>query len=76
MTIIVVKAPFLPGHYNRSKQAKWFMEPFFEELIVGCFVRFGIGLKDGQSIYRLCMVQNVDASAGNASISPFRSYSL
>ncbi|KAB2637396.1 RNA polymerase-associated protein RTF1-like protein [Pyrus ussuriensis x Pyrus communis] len=28
---------------RRSKLAKWFMEPFFEELIVGCFVRVGIG---------------------------------
>ncbi|KMT14913.1 hypothetical protein BVRB_3g064270 [Beta vulgaris subsp. vulgaris] len=50
---------------RRSKLAKWFMEPFFEDLIVGCFVRVGIGLKDGQSIYRLCMVQNVDASDPN-----------
>lgn len=50
---------------RRSKLSKWFMEPFFEELIVGCFVRVGIGMKDGQSIYRLCMVQNVDASDPN-----------
>ncbi|MQL70393.1 hypothetical protein Taro_002712 [Colocasia esculenta] len=48
---------------RRSKLAKWFMEPFFEELIVGCFVRVGIGrTRIGQSIYRLCLVRNVDAS--------------
>eukprot|EP01018_Ginkgo_biloba_P012712 Gb_11901 [translate_table: standard] len=48
---------------RRSKLAKWFMEPFFEEIIVGCFVRVGIGMsRSGQSIYRLCMVKNVDAS--------------
>lgn len=48
---------------RRSKLAKWFMEPFFEDLIVGCFVRVGIGTtKSGQSIYRLCMVRNVDAT--------------
>lgn len=47
---------------RRSRLAKWFMEPFFEELIVGCFVRVGIGMKSGQSIYRLCIVRNVDAS--------------
>ncbi|MQM04703.1 hypothetical protein Taro_037507 [Colocasia esculenta] len=48
---------------RRSKLAKWFMEPFFEELIVGCFVRVGIGrTRLGQSIYRLCLVRNVDAS--------------
>lgn len=50
---------------RRSKLAKWFMEPFFEELIVGCFVRVGIGTKDGKNIYRLCVVQNVDASDPN-----------
>ncbi|KAJ8435127.1 hypothetical protein Cgig2_020770 [Carnegiea gigantea] len=50
---------------RRSKLAKWFMEPFFEDLIIGCFVRVGIGMKNGQSIYRLCIVQNVDASDPN-----------
>ncbi|GMH19516.1 hypothetical protein Nepgr_021357 [Nepenthes gracilis] len=47
---------------RRSKLAKWLMEPFFEELIVGCFVRVGIGMKSGQNVYRLCFVRNVDAS--------------
>ncbi|AES81646.1 putative RNA polymerase-associated protein Rtf1 [Medicago truncatula] len=46
----------------RSKLTKWFMEPFFEELIVGCFVRVGIGRSKTGPIYRLCMVKNVDAS--------------
>lgn len=32
---------------RRLKLLKWFMELFFEELIVGCFVRVGIGMKDG-----------------------------
>jgi RNA polymerase-associated protein RTF1 len=48
---------------RRSKLAKWFMEPFFEKIIVGCFVRIGIGMsRSGQSTYRLCMVKNVDAT--------------
>ncbi|CAA7029657.1 unnamed protein product [Microthlaspi erraticum] len=47
---------------RRSKLAKWFMEPFFEELIVGCFVRVGIGRSKSGPIYRLCLVKNVDAS--------------
>ncbi|KAL1365115.1 hypothetical protein HN51_013207 [Arachis hypogaea] len=47
---------------RRSKLARWFMEPFFEELIVGCFVRVGIGRSKTGPIYRLCMVKNVDAS--------------
>jgi RNA polymerase-associated protein RTF1 len=38
------------------------MEPFFEEIIVGCFVRIGIGVSNsGLPIYRLCQVKNVDA---------------
>ncbi|GMN44065.1 hypothetical protein TIFTF001_013257 [Ficus carica] len=47
---------------QRSKLAKWFMEPFFEDLIVGCFVRIGIGKSTSGPVYRLCMVQSVDSS--------------
>ncbi|CAL9237983.1 unnamed protein product [Arabidopsis halleri] len=47
---------------RRSKLAKWLMEPFFEELIVGCFVRVGIGRSKSGPIYRLCWVKNVDAT--------------
>jgi RNA polymerase-associated protein RTF1 len=51
---------------RRSKLAKWFMEPFFEEVVVGCFVRIGIGVSNsGQSIYRVCQVKNVDARDPN-----------
>lgn len=50
---------------RRSKLAKWFLEPFFEEIIVGCFVRVGIGIKDNHNIYRLCQVKNVDARNPN-----------
>lgn len=46
---------------RRSKLAKWFFEPFFEEIIAGCFVRVGVGMKDNQCCYRLCQVKNVDA---------------
>ncbi|CAI9768008.1 unnamed protein product [Fraxinus pennsylvanica] len=55
---------------RRSKLAKWFMEPFFDELIVGCFVRVGIGKSRSGPIYRLCMVRNVDAT------DPDRQYKL
>lgn len=50
---------------RRSKLAKWFMEPFFDELIVGCFVRVGIGRSSSGPIYRLCMVRNVDSADPN-----------
>ena len=50
---------------------KWFMEPFFEDLMSGCFVRLGIGkTKSGTPRYRLCIVRNVDAS------DPDRKYKL
>ncbi|KAA0044744.1 protein RTF1-like protein [Cucumis melo var. makuwa] len=55
---------------RRSKLAKWLMEPFFEELIVGCFVRVGIGRSRSGPIYRLCLVRNVDATE------PDRQYKL
>lgn len=55
---------------RRSKLAKWFMEPFFEDLVVGCFVRVGIGRSKSGPIYRLCMVKNVDATE------PERQYKL
>ncbi|KAF5744349.1 PAF1 complex component isoform 1 [Tripterygium wilfordii] len=47
---------------RRTKLAKWFMEPWFEEVIVGCFVRVGIGRSRNGPVYRLCMVRNVDAT--------------
>ncbi|XP_024926320.3 protein RTF1 homolog [Ziziphus jujuba] len=47
---------------QRSKLVKWFMEPYFEDLIVGCFVRIGVGKSTNGPAYRLCMVQGVDAS--------------
>ncbi|KAM0910789.1 hypothetical protein ACQ4PT_013918 [Festuca glaucescens] len=56
---------------RRSKLVKWFMEPFFEDLVAGCFVRLGIGkTKNGTPKYRLCIVRNVDAS------DPDRKYKL
>lgn len=55
---------------RRSKLAKWLMEPFFDELIVGCFVRVGIGKSKSGPIYRLCIVRNVDAA------DPDRQYKL
>ncbi|CAN1284193.1 Protein RTF1 homolog [Linum perenne] len=46
----------------RSKLVKWLMEPWFDELIVGCFVRVGIGMSRSGPIYRLSLVKNVDAA--------------
>jgi RNA polymerase-associated protein RTF1 len=45
---------------RRSRLVKWLNEPFFEELMVGCFVRIGIGKSENVPVYRLCMVQRVE----------------
>ncbi|XP_027349697.1 protein RTF1 homolog [Abrus precatorius] len=50
---------------RRSKVVKWLNEPFFEELIVGCFVRIGIGRSESGPVYRLSMVQRVDGGDPN-----------
>ncbi|KQJ86484.1 protein RTF1 homolog [Brachypodium distachyon] len=55
---------------RRTKLVKWFMEPFFEDLVSGCFVRIGIGKTKSGPKYRLCIVRNVDAS------DPDRQYKL
>ncbi|KAI9071500.1 hypothetical protein K1719_046543 [Acacia pycnantha] len=47
---------------RRSKLARWLNEPFFDELIVGCFVRIGIEKSNLGPVYRLCMIQSVDVS--------------
>ncbi|KAH0470261.1 hypothetical protein IEQ34_001819 [Dendrobium chrysotoxum] len=47
---------------RRSKLVKWFMEPFFEDIIVGCFVRVGVARTRTGPKYRLCLVKSVDAS--------------
>ncbi|CAN1810723.1 Protein RTF1 homolog [Linum perenne] len=48
---------------RRSKLAKWLMEPWFDDLIVGCFVRVGIGRsRSSGPVYRLCLVKNIDAA--------------
>ncbi|KAH6755848.1 hypothetical protein C2S53_007331 [Perilla frutescens var. hirtella] len=47
----------------RSKLVQWYMEPFFNELIIGCFVRILIGKGEEEvPVYRLCQVLNVDAT--------------
>ncbi|KAH0463791.1 hypothetical protein IEQ34_006577 [Dendrobium chrysotoxum] len=50
---------------RRSKLAKWHMEPFFEKIVAGCFVRVGIGMTRNGPKYRLCVVKNVDATNHN-----------
>ena len=47
------------------------MEPYFESVIRGCFVRIGIGANSqGQSVYRVCEVVGVDARDTAKQVSP------
>ncbi|KAK8947320.1 hypothetical protein KSP39_PZI006891 [Platanthera zijinensis] len=55
---------------RRSKLVKWFVEPFFEDVIVGCFVRVRVAKTRTGPKYRLCLVKSVDAS------DPDRQYDL
>jgi RNA polymerase-associated protein RTF1 len=48
---------------RRSKLVKWFVEPFFDDLISRCFMWLGIGkTESGTLSYRMCIMRNVDAS--------------
>ena len=42
---------------------KWFVEPFFDDLISRCFMWLGIGkTESGTLSHRMCIMRNVDAS--------------
>uniref|UniRef100_A0A7S4BIC5 Plus3 domain-containing protein n=1 Tax=Chrysotila carterae TaxID=13221 RepID=A0A7S4BIC5_CHRCT len=44
---------------TRSKIEKWLVEPYFEKVVVGCFVRLGIGKANERPIYRVAEVMGV-----------------
>jgi len=44
---------------KRDQLEKWLNEPFFERVLPGCFVRIGIGNKDGLPIYRVAEIVQV-----------------
>ncbi|CAI5952044.1 unnamed protein product [Closterium sp. NIES-64] len=47
---------------SARSRSPWCMEPYFESLVCGCFVRLGIGMNPhGQPVYRICEVVAVDA---------------
>mmetsp|Transcript_20384 Transcript_20384/g.60889 ORF Transcript_20384/g.60889 Transcript_20384/m.60889 type:complete len:567 (-) Transcript_20384:8-1708(-) len=47
---------------SRHKLEKWCHEPFFDDLVEGCFVRITIGTSNetGQSVYRCAEIVNVE----------------
>ena len=44
---------------TRNKMAHWCHQPFFDEAMVGCFVRVGVGLHEGQQTYRCARIVEV-----------------
>ncbi|KAH7730664.1 Plus-3 domain containing protein [Aphelenchoides avenae] len=44
---------------SRFKLAKFVHAPFFAKMAVGCFVRIGIGNKDGRAIYQIAQIVEV-----------------
>jgi RNA polymerase-associated protein RTF1 len=47
---------------SRHKLEKWCHEPFFDELVEGCFVRIGIGTNNesSQTVYRCAEIVQVE----------------
>jgi len=47
----------------RRRLARWCNEPFFDQAVLGCFVRLFIGeSEDGKKCYRLCEIIDVEKS--------------
>lgn len=44
---------------SRHKLEKWVHSPFFKRTVIGCFVRIGIGMNHGRSIYRIAEIVDV-----------------
>ena len=38
---------------SRHKLERWCHMPFFDRIVVGCYVRIGIGNHDGRAVYRV-----------------------
>eukprot|EP00967_Tisochrysis_lutea_P006933 scaffold8288_cov30-Tisochrysis_lutea.AAC.3 len=41
---------------TRQKLEKWLLEPFFDRVVPGCYVRIGIGDQGGRPLYRVAEV--------------------
>lgn len=44
---------------SRHKLEKWVHSPFFKRAVIGCFVRIGIGMNHGRSVYRIAEIVDV-----------------
>ena len=48
---------------SRHKMERWCHMPFFDRLVVGCYVRVGIGNHNGRSVYRVAEIMGVVETA-------------
>eukprot|EP00741_Cyanophora_paradoxa_P008253 tig00001278_g7983.t1 len=44
---------------TRDLLEKWIYEPWFDEVVVGLYVRFGMGIRDGKATYRIMEIEGV-----------------
>jgi len=49
---------------TRQKIEKWLLEPFFDRVVPGCYVRIGIGQQNGRPTYRVAEVRGLIRAAG------------
>lgn len=52
-------ADYIKVTIPRRRLAQWCSEPYFEGVVMNCFVRLGIGEIDGKKCYRLCEIVGV-----------------
>ncbi|ETW77432.1 hypothetical protein HETIRDRAFT_37203 [Heterobasidion irregulare TC 32-1] len=53
---------------SRDMLAKHYLSPWFEEYVKGAWVRYLIGVDDGQPVYRICEIQSLSID----SIKPYK----
>lgn len=58
-SLIETREELMRARLSRFKMEKWVHMPFFKELVIGCYVRVGIGNKDGHAIYRIAQIEDV-----------------
>lgn len=53
MRFVQVKEELEDIRLSRNRMELWCHMPFFKKVVIGCFVRIGIGFHEGKSVYRV-----------------------
>jgi len=61
---------------ERTRLEKWLDEPYFDEVVVGCFVRLNVGQKDGVPVYRVAEVVGISEMRDAHNLIRFKEYSM